>query len=536
MNFPANPSPDRMDADAMVVVVNWLVPPLILMIGIALGYLFRAILLRAGARHASDRARQIVEEAERQAALRRREADLQLRDESIRLRENFERDVQARRQDLTRLEENLAQRELNLDRRVAMLDRKEGGIDGRLAGIERDRALVEQQRQDLERAREEVRARLHDVAGLTPEQARAEIVGRYETELRAETGALIRRSQDEARAAAERSAREIIVTAIERYAAAQVTDVTTCVVNLPGDEMKGRIIGREGRNIRSIEAETGCNILIDETPEVAVISGFDPFRREIARQTLERLVADGRIHPARIEEVVAAVREDLDETVRKAGEDAICELGLSGVAPELVRTLGLLKFRHSFSQNVLQHSIEMAHLMQMMASDLGLDPDVAKRVGLFHDIGKAIDHSVEGGHARIGADLLRRHGESALVHEAVGAHHREAEATSPYAALAGAADAITAARPGARQETTEIYLRRLEQLEAVANGFPGIKTAYAIQAGREVRVFVAPDKIDDNEAARLARDISRTIQEKVKYPGQIRITVIRETRCVEYAR
>ena len=324
--------------------------------------------------------------------------------------------------------------------------------------------------------------------------------------------------------------------AIERYAADQVNEITTCTVHLPNDEMKGRIIGREGRNIRSLEAATGVNILIDDTPEVVVISGFDPLRREVARITLERLINDGRIHPGRIEEVVEKVQEEIDETIRQAGEAAIYELGLQGVAPELVRTIGKLKYRTSYSQNVLQHSIEMGHLMGNMASELGLNPIIARRIGLFHDIGKALTHEVEGSHAIIGADLIKRHGEEQLVVNAVAAHHHEVEQESAYAILATAADAMTAARPGARSETTEIYLKRLEELEEIANTYRGVEKSYAIQAGRELRVLVEPGKIDDNEALIMARNISRQIEDRMTYPGQIKVTVVRETRCVEFAR
>jgi ribonuclease Y len=371
---------------------------------------------------------------------------------------------------------------------------------------------------------------------MSQEQARQTLMQQLEDEVQNEAGALIRRIQEETKETADRQAREIITTAIERYAAAQATEITTCTVTLPNDEMKGRIIGREGRNIRALEAATGVDILIDDTPEVVVISGFDPLRREVARVSLERLISDGRIQPARIEEVVGKVQEEIDETIRAAGEHAIYELGLQGVDPELVRTLGRLKYRHSFAQNVLQHSVEMGHLMGMMASDLGLDPAIAKRVGLFHDLGKAVDHQVEGNHAIIGADMLRKHGEAPVVYNAVASHHHEVEGESPYAALAAAADAITAARPGARSENTEVYLKRLEKLEGIANNFRGVEKSYAIQAGREIRVIVEPSKINDDDAMQMARNIGKQIEQELEYPGQIKVTVIRETRCIEYAR
>lgn len=371
---------------------------------------------------------------------------------------------------------------------------------------------------------------------MSQEEARKILMQQLETELKTEAGTLIRRCHEEARQTAEREARDIIITAIERYATDQINEVTTSTVALPNEDMKGRIIGREGRNIRALEAATGVNILIDDTPEVVVISGFDPLRREVARLSLEQLMTDGRIHPARIEEVVAKVKEEVDDTIRKAGEEALYGLGIQKVSPELVRTLGRLKFRHSFSQNVLQHSIEMANLMGLMAGELDLDQSIAKRVGIFHDIGKALDHQIEGGHAVIGADLLKRHGEAAVVYNAVAAHHAEVQAESPYAHLATAADAITAARPGARSETTEIYLKRLEKLEEIANSYRGVAKSYAMQAGREIRVMVEPSKIDDHEAIQMARNISKQVEQEVQYPGQIKVLVIRETRSIEYAR
>ncbi len=357
-----------------------------------------------------------------------------------------------------------------------------------------------------------------------------------EEEVRGEAGTLIRHIQEETKAIAEKKARDILVTAIQRYAADQASEITTSTVHLPGDDMKGRIIGREGRNIRSIEAVTGVDILIDDTPEVVVISSFDPLRREIARISLERLIADGRIHPSRVEEVVAKVKEEVDIAIREAGEAAIYELSITNVDPILIHTLGRLKYRHSYGQNVLEHSIEMAHLMGMMAADLGLDQPVARRIGLFHDLGKALDHKIEGSHALIGADLLRKHNEQAVVINAVAAHHGDVTQETPYAVLACAADAITASRPGARSENTELYLKRLEKIEQIASSFGGVEKSYAIQAGREVRVIISPSKIDDGQAMQMARNIAKQIETNLDYSGQIKVTVIRETRCVEYAK
>lgn len=519
-----------------IINVTWLIPTLIMALGIGAGYAFSALLNRARSTSDVKRAHQLVDEARRQAETIRREVDLKGRESVVRAREEFERENVSRRQDLTAAEERLAAREANLDRRAAMLETKEGTLDSRLRDLEAERSALVQREKEVAQTRAEMEAKLQEIAALPREEARKILMQRMEEEARPEMGALLRRMVDETRRTAEQQAREIIASAIERYAAPQVSSITTCTVSLPNEEMKGRIIGKEGRNIRALEAETGCNILIDDTPETVVISGFDPVRRETARRLVERLVADGRIHPARIEEVGAAVREEVEDMIRQAGEQAVCDLQLTGVAPEIVRTVGMLKFRHSYSQNVLQHSVEMAHLMSMMAADLHLDPAIAKRVGLFHDLGKALDHTVEGGHAEIGANLLRRYNEPPIVINAVAAHHKETEGSSIYAILATAADAITAARPGARTETTELYLKRLEQLENVANSFRGVKQSYAIQAGRELRVIVLPSKIDDNEAMQMARNISKQIEEQIKYPGQIKVTVIRETRCVEYAR
>ncbi|MFH0879132.1 MAG: ribonuclease Y [Lentisphaerota bacterium] len=515
---------------------QWWTPTAIGLLFLCLGYYAHMVFARAKAASSGKDAQRILEDARRDAESLQREAKIQARDEVIRAREAFELEVKSRRQELLTLEDRINQRETNLDRKVGLLDKKELSIDQKITELESKREGLRSKEQEVEALLAEQRTKLQQMSGLSQDEARKQLMAQLENDLKNEAAALIRHCHEEAKERAEKEARELITLSIERYAADQVNEITTSTVSLPNEEMKGRIIGREGRNIRTLEAATGVNILIDDTPEVVVISGFDPLRREIARQVLERLMADGRIHPARIEEMVAKVTEEMDETIRKAGEEAIYELGLQKVAPELVRTLGRLKFRHSFSQNVLQHSIEMAHLMGMMASELGLDPHIAKRVGLFHDIGKALDHQVEGNHAIIGADLLKRHAEPSIVYNAVAAHHGEAQGESLYASLAKAADAITAARPGARTETTEIYLKRLEKLEEIANSYRGVNKSYAMQAGREIRVFVEPTKIDDNEALQMARNVSKQIEQEMEYPGQIKVTVVRETRCIEYAR
>lgn len=359
---------------------------------------------------------------------------------------------------------------------------------------------------------------------------------RMEDELQAEADALIRHVQKDTKESAKKHAQEIIATAIQRYAAETVSDLTTSTVSLASDDIKGRIIGREGRNIKSFEAETGVNVLIDETPEVVVLSCYDPIRREVARVALERLIEDGRIHPARIEDTIKKVRLEIDETIRQAGENALFQLGLTGVAPELVHTLGKLKFRTSYKQNVLDHSIETANFMALMAGEMGLDVKLAKRVGIFHDIGKAIDHETEGGHAVLGAHLLRKYGEDRIVYNAVGSHHEDMERESVYAVLCDAADTLTAARPGARMEATDLYIQRLEQIEKIANQYKGVKSSYAVQAGREIRVMVEPESYNDHGTSLLAKNIAKQIGDEVKIPGTVRVTVIRETRCVEYAK
>ena len=516
---------------------NGWMPTVFAFLLMVLGFYTRALLARAHAHTIEKNAEFTLKKAKNDAEIILKEAQIQARDEVLRAREAFETEIRSRRQELMALEERISARETNLDRKLGVLDKKEQTLDDRVADLEKAREALRSREAEVQAVVDQERAKLQEVAGLSQEEARRILMQKVEEELRSETGAMIRRYQEEAKTGAEKDAREIITTAIQRYAAAQVAEITTSTLNLPSDEMKGRIIGREGRNIRALEAATGVSFLIDDTPEVVVISSFDPMRREIARVSLERLMADGRIHPARIEEVVTKVREETDEVTRAAGEEAIFELGLQGVAPELVRTLGRLKFRHSFAQNVLRHSVETAHLMAMMASDLGLDPVIAKRVGLFHDIGKALDHQVEGNHAIIGADLLRRCGEPAAVVNAVAAHHGEVESGGNiFAVLATAADAISASRPGSRSETTAIYLKRLEKLEEIASSFRGVEKSYAMQAGREIRVIVEPGKIDDNEAMQMARNISKQIEQEMKYPGQIKITVIRETRCVEYAK
>jgi ribonucrease Y len=500
------------------------------------GYVLREWLGKQRTDETEKRADRLLNDARREAQTLLKESKVQVKDEMFKAREDFERSTRDRRKELEQMEERIIQRESNLDRKVALLDKKDHTLQEKLEQAERQSAELTRLQEEARTLVEEEKARLQKVADMTPEEARKHLLSTVEKEVHGEMGGLIRRMQEQARDTAEREARNIVATAIERFASSHASEMMTSSVALPNDDVKGRIIGREGRNIRSLEAETGVSLLIDDTPEAVVISGFDPVRREVARRALEQLVADGRIHPARIEEVVRKVRDSMDETIRTTGEESLYKAGIQDVAPELMVMIGRLKFRTSYSQNVLDHSLEVAHLMGVMAGDLKLDVPLAKRIGLFHDIGKALDHEVEGGHAVIGADLLRRHGEAAVVVNAVAAHHEDVAPESLYAVLASAADSISSSRPGARSETSAIYVKRLEKLEAIANGFKGVGKSYALQAGREIRVIVEPKAVDDNQAVILARDISKGIEANLQYPGQIRVVVVRETRCVEYAR
>lgn len=518
------------------MMTEWWMGALVVLLAATLGYYLRFIVGRYAAKSLEHEAKRLFEYAKRDADTIRQQADVQAKAAMLKVRDEFESEVKTRRQELATLEERVTQRELNLDRKVIMIDKKYQAVEQKLTEIEKKETEITQQREEYNNLIKTERDKLQRIAGMTQEEARRAIMTRIEEEIRGETGMLIRRLQEEAKETAEREAKKIVALAVQRYASGHVSELMTSTVNLPSEELKGRIIGREGRNIRALESTTGVDLLVDDTPEAVVISAFDPMRREIAKQSLEKLIADGRIHPARIEEVVNKVKEEMDEIVRSAGEEAIYAAGLQGLDPELVRTLGRLKFRSSYAQNVLMHSIEVANLMGIMASELGLDIMLAKRIGLLHDIGKALDSEVEGGHASIGADFLRRRSENAALLNAVAAHHGDIEAESIYALLCSAADAISAARPGARAEVTEVYIKRLEQLEAIASGFDGVEKSYAIQAGREVRVLVIPEKIDDAAAMHLARDISKKIEQDLQYPGQIKVTVVREKRFIEYAR
>ena len=514
---------------------------IILFIGIALiltcaGYLLRRYIAEKKIQDAETRAKQILEQAKKEAQDRRRETDLEAKDLLYRMRQDFERQTQDRRQEITNLEKRLAQKEENIDRRLSLLETKEKDAEARLENIRKQEESFKAKENQLHLLIAEEKERLQKIASLSAEEAKQILLNRLNEELTTEKAVLIKKQEEELRNASEKKAREIVSLAIQRCAADHTVESTVSVVNLPNDEMKGRVIGREGRNIRAFEMATGVDVIIDDTPEAVTLSSFDTVRREIARQALEKLIVDGRIHPGRIEEIVEKTKKEMEEKIREEGERAAFEAGVNGLHPELIKLLGRLKYRSSFGQNALQHSKEVAYLLGIMASELGLDFKLARRIGLLHDIGKAVDHQVEGTHAKLGAELARKYNESPEVQAAVEAHHEEAELKSLYAVLAVAADAISASRPGARRETLETYIKRLEKLESIANLFKGVEKSFAIQAGREIRVIVQPEKMSDNDALNLARDIRKKIEEGLEYPGQIKVTVIRETRAVEYAK
>ena len=503
---------------------------------LVLGFMFHAYLTKTNALAASKQGKAIIKKANDEAEIIRREAKVQSKDAILRAREKSGEELALQRKDILDLEKRVVQREKTLSSKLEMLNQKELTLSERLSELQEHKNKLKEEEEHLNELIQKELTQIEKAAQLSKEDAQKKIMDRMEKELEAEKTGLLRHLKKEVKQESEKTARELISIAVQRYAADTVSNISTSAVSLASDDIKGRIIGKDGRNIKSFEAETGVTVLIDETPEVVVLSSFDPIRREVANLALKELIEDGRIHPARIEETVARVRKELDQSIRKAGETALFDLGISGVAPELVQVLGKLKFRTSYNQNVLDHSIEAAHLMAIMAAELGLDVKLAKRIGLFHDIGKAVDHEVEGGHADIGANLLRKYGEDPIVYTAVGAQHEDMDKSNVYAVLCDAADAMTAARPGARMETTDIYIQRLAKIEEICNSYAGVKSSYAVQAGREVRVMVEPEKFNDHGLQLLARNVAKRIGNEARVPGVVRVTVIRETRCVEYTK
>jgi len=503
---------------------------------VALGYFIRKIHAKSRLKNAEDKAAKTIEQAKVEADKIKHGAELQAKDTLLRLRGEFEKETKDRRGELIVLEKRLLQKEENIDRKVDVIDRKEKDIGARDHAIAEKEKGLNLKEKDLDRLLQEEKDKLQNISGMTREEAKQLLLKKLEGEVKQEAAIMIKRSEDEAKEKADKEARKIIGLAIQRCAAEQAVETTVSVVHLPSDEMKGRIIGREGRNIRALEIATGVDVIIDDTPEAVILSGFDPMKREIAKLSLEKLLEDGRIHPGRIEEIVEKVKKDMENKIREVGEKALFDTGLHGLHPEIIKLLGRLKYRTSYGQNVLQHSEEVAYLMGVMASELKLDFNLAKRIGLLHDLGKAVSHEVEGTHSKIGADLARKFNESENICHAIEAHHQDIEPKTLLAVLVQAADAISASRPGARRENLETYVKRLEKLEQIADSFKGVDKAYAIQAGREIRVIVQPEKITDAQASVMARDITKKIEEGLEYPGQIKVTVIRETRAVEYAK
>lgn len=507
-----------------------------LIIGVAIGYIFRKISDEKNVAGAKANAEAIVDDAIKQAQSLKREALFEAKEENLKYRNEVEQELKERRLELSSNEKRLIQREENLDKKSANLDKRELTLDSKESDLvkrqenvvsqeTKAQALVTEQQQELER-----------IATLSREEAQNIIMNETEAQLSNEIAIMIRDADQRAKDEADRHAKNIILQAIQRSATDLVAENTVTVVHLPSDDMKGRIIGREGRNIRTIESLTGIDLIIDDTPEAVVLSGFDPIRRQIAKIALEKLIQDGRIHPARIEEMVDRARKEIDEKIREIGEQATFDVGIHSLHPDIIKILGRLSFRTSYGQNVLKHSIEVAKLAGIMAGELGEDVTIAKRAGLLHDLGKALDHEIEGSHVEIGAEIAHKYHESDVVINAIASHHGDTEPTSVIAVLVAAADALSAARPGARSETLENYIRRLEQLEEISNSFNGVQSSFAIQAGRELRVMVKSNEVNDAQSARIARDIRKRIEDEMNYPGNIKVTVIRETRAVEYAK
>ncbi len=479
--------------------------------------------------NAEEKAREIIDEALKTAENKKREALLEAKEENLKVKNDLDQEVKERRAEIQEYEKRVLSKEETLDKKTDALEKRERSQQQREKSFEKEKEKLEELRQSHMRE-------LEKISGLTSEQAKEYLLKQVEEDVKHETAVMIKDMERQAKEEADKKAKEYIVSAIQRCAADHVSETSISVVPLPGDEMKGRIIGREGRNIRTLENLTGIDLIIDDTPEAVILSGFDPVRREVARIALEKLIIDGRIHPARIEEMVEKAQKEVETIIREEGEAATLEVGVHGIHPELVRLLGRMKYRTSFGQNALKHSIEVAHLCGLLAAEVGADVRTAKRAGLLHDIGKSVDQEMEGTHVQIGADLCRKYKETPLIVNAVEAHHGDVEAESMIAVLVQAADAISAARPGARRETMETYTNRLKQLEDVANSFKGVDKSFAIQAGREVRVIVEPDQVSDDEMVIMARDMSKRIQDELQYPGTIKVNIIRESRVIDYAK
>ena len=487
-------------------------------------------------RQAEELAAKMIDDARREADTITKEAELKAKDAALEAKAGHEREMTEKKKDLQSLEKRLVQKEENLDKKVALFDQKELDILKKEQTVSTKEQALAQREEELKKAVDIQKAKLETISGMSSAEAKKELMNAMEDEAKHDAAKIIKQIEEDARETADKKAKEIMALAIQRYAGEYVAERTVSVVPLPSDEMKGRIIGREGRNIRALEAATGIDLIIDDTPEAVILSGFNPVRREVARLSLEKLIGDGRIHPGRIEEVVAKATEEVELSIKEAGEQAAFDLGVHGIHPEVLKLIGRLKYRTSYTQNVYQHSLEVAFLCGIMAAELGINVKQAKRAGLLHDLGKAVDHEVEGSHAVIGAELARKYGESPKIVHAIMAHHEDEKPSTVLAILVQAADALSGARPGARREMMETYVKRLEDLERIATSFGGVQSSFAIQAGREIRVMVSSDQVTDETAVIMARDIAKKIEAEMTYPGQIKVNVIRETRAVEFAR
>ncbi len=504
-------------------------------IGFGIAYWIRGKVVSHKIKAANEEAKRINEEARRQSETLLKEADIEIKDRLFKMKNEFDAETKETRTDLKQRERRIGQKEENLDRKLEQFERRDRDLSKNEKKLTNREDRIKQDETRYKELIEEQKIQLEKISGLTAEQAKDLLIKAMENEARHDGAKMIKRIENEAKENADKKAKKIIATAVQRYAADFVADRTVSVVQLPSDEMKGRIIGREGRNIRALEAVTGIDLIIDDTPEAVILSGFNPVRREVARIALSRLIADGRIHPARIEDVVKKVEQEVDGTIKEAGEQAAFDLGVHGIHPELIKYIGRLKYRTSYAQNVLQHSVEVGFLTGIMAAELGLNQKLARRMGLLHDLGKAADHEVEGPHAVIGSKLAKKFGESGKIVNAIAAHHEDIPPTTVYDFIVQAADGLSGARPGARKELLENYIKRLEELENIANSFNGVANSYAIQAGREIRVMVESDIVSDENATLLSRDIVKRIEESLTFPGQIKVMVIRETRSVAYA-
>jgi len=521
------------DGNMVLLIV---LPIIAIIAGGALGYFINRQIINNKIGNAKNVAQSIVDEAKSEAKTLKKEAILEAKEETLKLKTEFERQTKERRSELQRQETRMIQREETLDKKEETLTKKSEQLEQQQKAISQKQSEIDKKLTEVDKFNEKLIAELEKAAQMSKDEAKQSLVEAMTSEARKDAAVIVRKIESEAKENGEKRAREIVSSAIQRCASDQVSESTVTTIPLPNDEMKGRLIGREGRNIRALENATGVELIIDDTPEVVILSGFDPIRRQIARIAIEKLITDGRIHPARIEEMVEKVRKEMDVTIKEAGEAASFDTGVFGLHPEVIKLLGRLKYRTSYGQNVLNHSIEVAYLAGMMASELGVDVTLAKRAGLLHDIGKAVDHEVEGTHVQIGADLAKKYKESKEVVNAIQAHHGDVEPMTIEAVLVAAADAVSGARPGARRETIENYVKRLEKLEEIANAFEGVQKSFAVQAGREIRIIVKPEVVNDENTVLLARDIAKKIESELEYPGQIKVNVIRETRSVDFAK